>query len=124
MKSIQELTETLSNLDDNKFRDVIKSACYARTRQLNSRNNTAEVVIECLHDLCNGSGNQVKAAWWEIWRKEHPTIRQTVALTFVELLKTWVHEFTKGGWQPDARDKATYELATFLSQQDIHFPHI
>lgn len=119
-----QMTDALAQLSDREFRDVMKSACYRRGRYLPDAQITAGTVIECLHELCNGASREVVEAWWEVWYKEHPTIRQTVVRTFVTLLKKWVKEWTDGDWKPDMRDADSYKLAQQLSEESAHLPYI
>lgn len=121
---VTTLTDQLEHLSDREFNDVMKSACWRRGRTMSSAEHTAVVVLECLFDLCNGSEREVGKAWWNVWNKQHRTLQQTFVRVFVNLMRRWVKEYTEGGWQPDARNEASYQFAEQLVKDDRYFPFI
>ena len=121
---VSQLIEGLEKASDREFVDAVKSACYRRSRTQAGAQATAEVVLESLHDLCNGSEREVGKAWWNVWCRQHRTLQQSFVRVFVDLMKRWVKEWTAGGWVPDARNEASYQFAQQIVKEDKHFPFI
>lgn len=112
-----QIVNTLVELSDQDFSEVVKSAVYKRDAK-----TAAMTVFECVNDLVNGNSRDALEGWWKVWTETHPTLRQCVFRLFAALCNKWVTTFEAGGWSPDARDKASFEEAQRL--KDVHFPFI
>lgn len=117
----RELIGKLKELDNDSFVNVVKSACWARGRDLREGAPTiGETVGEVIADAVNGAEYEFAQGLYGAFKRQHRTLQQGIVRAWLSLLDLWSRE-AKGKQEMyiDMRNEAAFRIAKKLENEGL-----